>query len=159
MTCKSSSTWPPNLSLAAQEKLNELEAELGQHRGGMQLGYTDGAGAFHKASSVQLGNTVKTNDDEATREAAWQVRMSAMRRLVWYWCFSQVGVTDMEVAHKPIAGAACRACAALDRTSWVSGKLVRCLPTRLSECSFSLSSWRACRVTRRQAVPGGQAAQ
>jgi hypothetical protein len=59
--------------LMPQEKLNELEAELGQHRGSMSLGYTDAAGTWQKASSVQLSNTVKTNDDEATREAAWQV--------------------------------------------------------------------------------------
>jgi hypothetical protein len=68
--------------LVPQEKLNELEAELGQHRGSMSLGYTDATGTWQKASSVQLSNTVKTNDDEATREAAWQVRMTGVWRII-----------------------------------------------------------------------------
>ena len=66
----------------SQEKLNELEAELGQHRGSMPLGYTDSAGTWQKASSVQLSNTVKTNDDEATREAAWKVCTTGDWRIV-----------------------------------------------------------------------------
>ena len=48
----------------------------------MALGYSDSAGTWQKASSVQLSNTVKTNDDEANREAAWQVGMAPVGRLV-----------------------------------------------------------------------------
>ena len=63
---------------AAQEKLNRLEAELGEHRGAMALGYKDPAGGdFRKVSSVQLSNTMKTAEDEATRKACWEVRTSA----------------------------------------------------------------------------------
>lgn len=59
---------------ALQEKLNKLEAELGEHRGSMALGYKDPAtGEFRKVSSVQLSNTMKTSEDEATRKACWEV--------------------------------------------------------------------------------------
>ena len=58
-----------------QEKLNKLEAELGEHRGSMALGYKDPAsGDFRKVSSVQLSNTMKTSEDEATRKACWEVQ-------------------------------------------------------------------------------------
>lgn len=60
--------------LYPQEKLNELEADLGQHRGSMPLGYKNADGEFQKGSSVQLSNTIKTNPDEAVRKAAWEVR-------------------------------------------------------------------------------------
>ena len=57
-----------------QEKLNKLEAELGEHRGSMALGYKEPAGgAFRKVSSVQLSNTMKTSEDEATRKVCWEV--------------------------------------------------------------------------------------
>ncbi len=62
--------------VSLQEKLNQLEAELGEHRGSMKLGWTDSAtGEFNKASSVQLSNTIKTCDDEAKRKACWEVTL------------------------------------------------------------------------------------
>ncbi len=39
----------------------------------MKLGYTDPEGVFHKGSSVQLANKIKTDDTEAVRKAAWEV--------------------------------------------------------------------------------------
>ena len=58
-----------------QEKLNQLEAELGEYRGAMKLGWTDPAtGDFNKASSVLLSNTMKTSDEEPKRKACWEVR-------------------------------------------------------------------------------------
>lgn len=41
----------------------------------MALGYTNPAtGEFVKASSVQLRNTMRVSDDEATRKACYEVR-------------------------------------------------------------------------------------
>ena len=63
--------------LSMQEKLNQLEAELGEYRGSMKLGWTDPAtGVFNKASSVQLSNSIKTSDEEAKRKACWEVTLS-----------------------------------------------------------------------------------
>lgn len=46
----------------------------------MSLGYTDPAkGAFTAASSVQLRNTMRVSDDEATRKACYEVRRIVMR--------------------------------------------------------------------------------
>ena len=57
-----------------QERLNQLEADLAQWRNKMQLGYKDPkSGELRKASSVQLRNTMRTNPDEATRKACWEV--------------------------------------------------------------------------------------
>jgi hypothetical protein len=54
-------------------QLNQLEAELATERNAMALGYADPqGGAFHKASSVQLRNTMRTSDDEAVRRAAYE---------------------------------------------------------------------------------------
>ena len=59
-----------------QEKLNQLEAELGEYRGAMKLGWTDPeTGDFNKASSVLLSNTMKTSDEEPKRKACWEVRV------------------------------------------------------------------------------------
>lgn len=45
-----------------------------QSRNTMSLGYTDPAsGEFRKASSVQLRNTMRVSDDEATRKACYEV--------------------------------------------------------------------------------------
>ncbi|KAL4458233.1 hypothetical protein ABPG75_013098 [Micractinium tetrahymenae] len=55
-----------------KERVNELEAELQNARNGMALGYTDTQGAFHKASSVQLRNKMRTDDDEAMRKACYE---------------------------------------------------------------------------------------
>lgn len=42
----------------------------------MTLGYTDPAtGAFVKASSVSIRNTMRVSDDEATRKACFEVRL------------------------------------------------------------------------------------
>ena len=60
--------------LLLQERLNQLEADLAQWRNKMRLGYRDPrSGEFRKASSVQLRNTMRTNPDEATRKACWEV--------------------------------------------------------------------------------------
>ena len=60
--------------LRMQERLNQLEAELAQSRNKMNLGYTDqSSGEFKRASSVQLRNTMRTNDNEATRKACYEV--------------------------------------------------------------------------------------
>lgn len=57
-----------------QEKLNQLEADLGQHRNQMALGYTDPeSGQFEKGSSVQLRNTMRTDASEGVRKACWEV--------------------------------------------------------------------------------------
>lgn len=58
---------------ALQEKLNQLEAELQQWRNQMVLGWTDKAGQVHKASSVQLRNTMRTHANEDVRKACWEV--------------------------------------------------------------------------------------
>ena len=57
----------------------------------MKLGWTDPVtGAFNKASSVQLANSIKTSDDEARRKACWEVRLrrscegSAWSGWVWF---------------------------------------------------------------------------
>ncbi|KAG2444565.1 hypothetical protein HXX76_001310 [Chlamydomonas incerta] len=58
---------------ALKEKINSLEAGLSQSRNTMSLGYTDPAsGEFKKASSVQLRNTMRVSDDEATRKACYE---------------------------------------------------------------------------------------
>lgn len=60
-----------------QEKLNQLEADLGQSRNQMSLGYTNAStGKFVKASSVQLRNTMRTDSSEDVRKACWEVRLS-----------------------------------------------------------------------------------
>lgn len=56
-----------------QEKLNVLEADLGSHRGGMALGFTQPGGEFQKASSVQLANKIRTDENVAVRKAVWEV--------------------------------------------------------------------------------------
>lgn len=57
-----------------QEKLNQLEAELGQWRNQMALGYHDPkTGKFEKGSSVQLRNTMRTDASEDVRKACWEV--------------------------------------------------------------------------------------
>ena len=65
-----------------QEQLNKLEAELGEHRGGMTLGYTPQGGEFQKASSVQIANKIRTDADEGVRKAAWEVRVRLQRCLL-----------------------------------------------------------------------------
>lgn len=65
-----------------QEKLNKLEAELGEHRGGMALGYTPPGAEFQKASSVQIANKIRTDADEGVRKAAWEVRVRLQRCLL-----------------------------------------------------------------------------
>eukprot|EP00195_Chlamydomonas_chlamydogama_P009741 CAMPEP_0202900574 /NCGR_PEP_ID=MMETSP1392-20130828/11915_1 /ASSEMBLY_ACC=CAM_ASM_000868 /TAXON_ID=225041 /ORGANISM="Chlamydomonas chlamydogama, Strain SAG 11-48b" /LENGTH=623 /DNA_ID=CAMNT_0049586991 /DNA_START=175 /DNA_END=2046 /DNA_ORIENTATION=- len=57
-----------------KERLNTLEAELAAARNEMALGYKDpkAGGEFKKASSVQLANTMRVNDDEATRKACYE---------------------------------------------------------------------------------------
>ncbi|KXZ48820.1 hypothetical protein GPECTOR_25g405 [Gonium pectorale] len=56
-----------------KEKINNLEADLSKARNTMSLGYTDPAtGTFHAASSVQLRNTMRVSDDEATRKACYE---------------------------------------------------------------------------------------
>lgn len=57
-----------------QEKLNVLEADLGSHRGGMALGFTQPGGEFQKVSSVQLANKIRTDENVDVRKAAWEVR-------------------------------------------------------------------------------------
>ena len=57
-----------------QEKLNQLEADLGQWRNQMALGYSNPkTGQFEKASSVQLRNTMRTDASEDVRKACWEV--------------------------------------------------------------------------------------
>ena len=57
-----------------QEKLNQLEADLGEWRNQMALGYTNPtSGKFDKASSVQLRNTMRTDASEDVRKACWEV--------------------------------------------------------------------------------------
>ena len=56
-----------------QEKLNQLEAELQQWRNQMALGWSDSSGQLHKASSVQLRNTMRTDAAEDVRKACWEV--------------------------------------------------------------------------------------
>jgi hypothetical protein len=53
-------------------ELNQLEAELAAERNVMELGYAHPDGAFRKASSVQLRNTMRTAADEAERKAAYE---------------------------------------------------------------------------------------
>ena len=49
----------------------EAEGELAEARGGMELGYRDAEGVFHKASSVRLGVMLGTDPEESLRKAAW----------------------------------------------------------------------------------------
>lgn len=64
------STW----AIILQEKLNQLEADLGEWRNQMALGYTHPqSGQFEKASSVQLRNTMRTDASEDVRKACWEV--------------------------------------------------------------------------------------
>lgn len=61
-------------SVTVQEKLNQLEADLGEWRNQMALGYHDPkTGKFEKGSSVQLRNTMRTDASEAVRKACWEV--------------------------------------------------------------------------------------
>ncbi|KAG2489329.1 hypothetical protein HYH03_012161 [Edaphochlamys debaryana] len=58
---------------AIKEKINQLEAALAQSRNTMKLGYTDPSSGEHRAaSSVQLRNTMRVADDEATRKACYE---------------------------------------------------------------------------------------
>ena len=60
---------------AAREVLREVvsrESELQCARGEMDLGWRDGAGAFTRASSVALGNHVRTNPDPAVRQGSFE---------------------------------------------------------------------------------------
>lgn len=58
---------------------------LPQARNVMSLGYTDPAkGAFTAASSVQLRNTMRVSDDEATRKACYEVRRSGGWLVSWF---------------------------------------------------------------------------
>mmetsp|Transcript_12072 Transcript_12072/g.36231 ORF Transcript_12072/g.36231 Transcript_12072/m.36231 type:complete len:656 (-) Transcript_12072:500-2467(-) len=59
-------------ALPLKEQLNKLEAELGEHRGKMALGFTPPGGEFQKASSVQIANKIRTDPDEGIRQAAWE---------------------------------------------------------------------------------------
>lgn len=62
------------LTIILQEKLNQLEADLGEWRNQMALGYTNPqSGKFEKASSVQLRNTMRTDASEEVRNACWEV--------------------------------------------------------------------------------------
>lgn len=62
------------LAISLQEKLNQLEADLGEWRNQMALGYTNPqSGKFEKASSVQLRNTMRTDASEEVRKACWEV--------------------------------------------------------------------------------------
>ena len=62
------------LAIILQEKLNQLEADLGEWRNQMALGYTNPqSGKFEKASSVQLRNTMRTDASEDVRKACWEV--------------------------------------------------------------------------------------
>lgn len=54
-------------AVALKERINVLEAELAEQRNRMNLGYTNAAGEFVKASSVQLRNTMRTSDSHAVR--------------------------------------------------------------------------------------------
>ncbi len=59
----------------ARELLREIvgrETELQRNRGSMKLGYTDASGHFVPASSVALGNNVRTNPDASIREASFE---------------------------------------------------------------------------------------
>ena len=63
-----------------QEKLNQLEADLGQSRNQMALGYTNpNTGKFEKASSVQLRNTMRTDASQDIRKACWEVIIPAKK--------------------------------------------------------------------------------
>jgi hypothetical protein len=54
-------------------ELIDREAELQQDRGAMKLGYTDpSTGAFVPASSVFLGNAIRTNPDPRVRRASFE---------------------------------------------------------------------------------------
>lgn len=55
-----------------QREIAAQEGELQQGRGKMKLGYTTADGEFTPASSVALGNAVRTNPDEAIRKAAFE---------------------------------------------------------------------------------------
>ena len=58
----------------AREILEEIvgrETELQRRRGGMKLGYTRPDGTFAEASSVALGNNLRTSPDAALREASF----------------------------------------------------------------------------------------
>ncbi|MBG80077.1 MAG: peptidase M3 [Phycisphaerae bacterium] len=57
-------------TLAAE--IVEAEGRLAQARGGMELGYRDQSGQFHKASSVKLGVMLGTDPEESNRKAAWE---------------------------------------------------------------------------------------
>lgn len=54
-------------ALSLRETINTVEAELAEERNHMHLQYTDEAGNFVSASSVQLRNTMRTSDNEAVR--------------------------------------------------------------------------------------------
>ncbi len=59
----------------AREILREIvrrETDLARARGGMELGWRDGSGGFHRASSVALANHVRTSPDEPTRRASFE---------------------------------------------------------------------------------------
>lgn len=57
-----------------KDRLNTLEAQLAEARNELALGYNDpqAGGEFKKASSVQLRNTMRVSDDEATRKACYE---------------------------------------------------------------------------------------
>ena len=54
-----------------KEDVTKLEGELSAARNKMKLGYTVD-GTFKEASSVALRNTMRTNDNEATRKACYE---------------------------------------------------------------------------------------
>ena len=59
----------------ARRLLREIidrETDLQRARGEMKLGYQDARGTFVRASSVALGNAVRTNPDEAARRAGFE---------------------------------------------------------------------------------------
>ena len=61
--------------VSEQEKLNQLEADLGEWRNQMALGYLNSkTGKFEKGSSVQLRNSMRTDASEDVRKACWEVR-------------------------------------------------------------------------------------
>ncbi len=54
------------------EEIIEDEGKLAQSRAGMSLGYQVKGGDFVPASSVKLGNMLRSEKDESLRKAAWQ---------------------------------------------------------------------------------------
>ncbi|KAL3147698.1 hypothetical protein ABBQ32_002443 [Trebouxia sp. C0010 RCD-2024] len=72
---------------AMKEKLNQLEADLGEWRNQMELGYHDPkTGKFEKRSSVQLRNTMRTDASEDVRKACWEGMRTVGPHVVSKFC-------------------------------------------------------------------------